>query len=89
MNAKQAEKLALESQQTLQKQIICMLLERVKAAAEGGTMAVTVAFQSQPPEVCIRGAVEHLKELGYECSVVKPGSSVFPNGSVHVRWGKP
>jgi hypothetical protein len=89
MNAKQAEKLALDSQQTLLKQIIYLLLERTKAAAEAGAMGVTVGFQTQYPVVCVEGAVGHLKELGYECSLVKPGSSVFPNGSVHIRWGKP
>lgn len=89
MNAQQAAQLALDSQQTLLKQVTAMLLERVKSAAEGGAMSVTVGFQTQYPVVCVEGAVGHLKELGYECSVVKPGSSVFPNGSVYVRWGKP
>lgn len=89
MNAKQAAQLALDSQQNLLKQVTALLLERVRAAAEGGAMATTVHFPHPPPEASVKGAVDHLKELGYECSIVKPGSAIAPGGSVHVRWGKP
>lgn len=87
MTAKEAKTLTLSSQSRLRDALVKELLDCVRKQAEEGATGITFPFSHPPPnDGTVKETVKHLRELGYECVLVRRGAALLPNGALHLRW---
>ena len=87
MTAKEAKALSVASKERVREALVESVLENVRQKAACGDTRSLFPLSNPPPnDAVLKDAVSALRDLGYECVVLRRGSALLPEGAINLRW---